>query len=718
MMRVPMPSPLPDPAPDPAPPAATVRPRAKRRWLRWLFGTLLTIVLLVVAAPHAIALDAVRAEVEGALRTRLGTEVHIGRMGFSWFRGVAITEFTIHNPPAWPRQGPALHWQRAALAVRLLPLLRGEVYVDGRLDGLAVTLDQQGHGITNLQAIAAAAAAAPDDPTEPRDPADDEPSRGRRTRSTTWRAVHCNLQLDGATFEVRRDGERLDAITDLRGTVRKGIGNDVLACYLDGALRPLAADAPAGSVHAELKVDLRTFDSDLDANATGLDLQRYGPLAAAALPADTRIAGVLRGKVSGTRRGSVLALDGDLALADASLTGPAVGGLDLRGALWTCRPALRTDGTSSDTSGFRLDTGFLQLRGTAATAPGAASFAWSLDVDALSRGGELLPAWLRGSGARAHGTLDVPSDVLTGAEPAAVTALRAAARLEVPTAEPYGFALRAGTAEAVLQDGRLQVRALEPTRLAEGPLQFECRCDLADPGAAATTLTMRWQQGQLAASAAPALRWFVPLFAGLDSSGAALRGRCDFEATLAGPGRPGHDENWLQWLDRWHGDGRIAVRDGAVTPAAALAPLLQPLGPLAVGSVTGMRLGDGDALAIESFEAPFRFAQGAITTTTGKWLAKGRAIGVSGKVYLDGRLDYGFDLTALLRGHRDGDRVLAALGGQFPPARLLGTVGTPTLALPDFAAALQKLAERELQQRGQDLLKKELEDLLRKSKRR
>ena len=87
---------------------------------------------------------------------------------------------------------------------------------------------------------------------------------------------------------------------------------------------------------------------------------------------------------------------------------------------------------------------------------------------------------------------------------------------------------------------------------------------------------------------------------------------------------------------------------------------------------------------------------------------------MSGSVGLAGALDYELDLTALLRGHRDGERVLALLSGALPPAAIQGSLDAPKLQLPAIDVVLQRALENELKQQGGGLLKKALDDLLKR----
>ena len=74
------------------------------------------------------------------------------------------------------------------------------------------------------------------------------------------------------------------------------------------------------------------------------------------------------------------------------------------------------------------------------------------------------------------------------------------------------------------------------------------------------------------------------------------------------------------------------------------------------------------------------------------------------------------DFASLLKGHKDGEKVLAALGGKLPGAKLGGTVDAPQLGLPEVGDLATKL----LEQQGKHLLeggiKKGLEGLFGRKK--
>jgi hypothetical protein len=157
----------------------------------------------------------------------------------------------------------------------------------------------------------------------------------------------------------------------------------------------------------------------------------------------------------------------------------------------------------------------------------------------------------------------------------------------------------------------------------------------------------------------------------------------------------------------------VGLRQAGIEPAPALQGLLQPLAGLP-GMATA--LGEGGRLAIDDLQTEFTLRRGSLQNKLGHWTSKGRTIGLSGTTRLDGTLDHAFDFSDLLRGHRDGERVLAALGGKLPAARLDGTLTQPRLGLPDLAQVARDALKGDLGKQAGELLQRGIEDLLKKQK--
>ena len=262
-----------------------------------------------------------------------------------------------------------------------------------------------------------------------------------------------------------------------------------------------------------------------------------------------------------------------------------------------------------------------------------------------------------------------------------------------------------------LRGGRLEVTTTQDSKLNRGPLTATLTAEFGDAGRRPATLRLAWTDGQLGAPATGLLRHLVPLLTGLDAEAADLRGIGELQFEATGPSAFAPGQNWLQLLDDWSADGHLALRETSFAPAPALRGLLQPLGAALGDAAT---LGDGNRLAIDAFRCEFRMDKGHVTTKLGEWLAHGQKIGLKSSVGLDGKLACDIDFSGLLAAHKDGARVLAALGGSLPAANLGGTLDAPTLGLPDLAAAVRQAATKELEKKGGDLLKRGLDELLKR----
>jgi len=731
------PEPTPKAPPSPPPHAP---PKPRRRWLRRLFFAALALALLLAAAPHALGLDAVRTRVAAAIGEQLGVPCRIDRLGFSWFTGVAAEGLELGNPPGFPTDHPLLHLRRCDGDLGLANLLRGRFDLSGAITGLHLVVDQRADGSTNVEALGRHAnrsgSGGPGSGSGTGSSSDPSSGRGKiEIRGAENLAnLRLSLQLHEATLELRRDGQPLEALTELTCTVQKPFGSQKLTLDLDTRLRPLAAGDLPGRLTARLDADLGTQEVLALLTAAGLDLQRFRPLVDAFAPGRlAALAGVANGTLTAQLRGDELHTNGDLAVDRPRLAGPAFGPLALTAPRWQLRPTLRLapaagGGWQIAGEDFRLSLGFAELRFAGATAtkellrdrPGLGLQADFAVEDVLGMLPDR-PDWLS-----AGGRLTVAI-----AAPAARLEDLATLRLEdvaatIRTAKGSTFALAAagialeGTAvHGVLQGGEFTLDVLGPPPEGAPPegappaknSAAGLRVDLRRGQRLATQLGVSVRDRPVQGSAAELLRYAVPLLAGLDAGTADFRGRADLEVALRGPLLRLGAQNWLQLLDEWSGEGNVGLREASVTPGAALRGLLQPLGALPGLEVA---LGDAGRLAIDSFSAPWTLHNGTLQTKASRWLAKGKAIGLSGTVHLDGTLDYGFDLSALLQGHRDGERVLAALGGRLPEARLTGTFAAPRLGLPDLAKTARTLLEQDLEAKGWQLLQKTLEGLKKK----
>ncbi|MEO6596793.1 MAG: hypothetical protein ABIP94_18760, partial [Planctomycetota bacterium] len=603
---------------------------------------------------------------------------------------------------------------------------RGRFDLTGSIDGLQVFVEQYDDGTTNLGALFGQASVE----AGRKPPAGGRPEP--RDSKLDLAGVRFDLQLRDATIEIRRSTQLLESLSEVTCRAQKGFGSQRIAIDLDTKLRPIATAGQPGRLGVKLDLDVQSERHEAMISTAGLDLQRYAPLVDVFMPGQlSALAGIANGTLRLEGRGkSDLTVDGDLSIVGPRLAGPLLRDMDLRGERWLLTPvlSLRLDAANGpkalDTQRFAVDLGWLRVRGLDATAAqpvlGSAqgiAFAYDLDVDVLASFGGPMPEWLRGTGSKVTGEIGVPwPGDATGTGSAfdvdrLMTTSTATVRLAASGLTAAGFELRNLKGSGELRGGAFQFSTAEPTTLNQGGLTVGVRTDLNDLARLPATLTLRWNGGQLQPAASEVLRLVVPMLAGLDANTAQLSGLCDLEFSFTGPSLRRADQNWLQLLDEWVGSGAIGLRNAAVTPSPALSGLLAPLGQLAGA---GAQLGDGGRLAIDSFVAPFTMRRGSLATRAGRWLAKGKEIGLSGTVRFDGSLDYGFDFSALLRGHRDGERVLTALGGKLPAARLTGSLTAPSLGLPEVGDLLQKGVQKELETRGRDVLQRELDKLLKR----
>lgn len=672
-------------------------------------------VTLVLLAPHVVAFDFVRTKIESELSAQLGAPCHIGRLGFSWFTGAAVRDLRIDNPDGFPSERPALQLRRAAGDFGLWSLWRGNFVLTGELDGCEVFVEQRADGKTNFEAIGGAhdvhtGGGSGGGPAEPE--SDD-------VRSLLGR-LRLDLQVRDARIEIRRDGQLLEAMRGLACTVRKELGASQLHLDFDAQLAPLQPGGADGRLGTKLQCDLDTKTVDGVLTASGVVLQRYAPLLQSLAPGQlTQCEGTVNGTVRIRGGAAGVQLGGELVVAAPRFAGPALRGMTIHGERWSLTPELsaQSEGehTTCDLSRCALDLGWLRLRGapSPASAPaGTVRLQGELDVAAMAAFGGPMPTWLRDGGSKLALDVDVPAAVLRGefdVQPL-LGQLAATARFDASKLQAFGLTARGLALSGALRDGTLTLQLGDGASLDGGSLALSATASLTSDAPA--QLQLRWRNGELRGPVTQGLRYVVPLFAGLDADTTALQGRLDFGASLQGPLRPRANETWLQWLDRWAGNGDVALRQVAFAPAPQLGTLLQPVGAAFGPAATLGRTQNGKALlAIDELKAPFRFAAGAITLQATQWLAQGKRIGLSGSTRLDGTLDFGFDVSDLLRGHRDGDRALKALGGSLPPASLRGTVNAPALALPDLQGVLERVLKNEVLEQGAGLLQRELERL-------
>jgi len=659
-------------------------PPRRRRALRLSAAAVGALVVLVLVTPTVLSFGLLRGIVDDQLSQALRGEASVESASFGWWSGLQIEGLQVANPPGFPTDRPAVRMQSLAADVSLGALLFGALEAEGEIVGLEVQVEQRADGASNLQQLVASSgdsgSPAPQAPKEEEsDPA----------------PFALDFHLRDSAVTIRREGEVLEALTELTCHAKSASDSDEVDVEASGTLR-------AGDLAVALAIDPVAETTRAELTAHGLDLATWRPLLDALMPGQFEaLAGKVDGDVSARlHSGDQLELEGDLLVGGPRIAGPVVQGMDLRSEQWRISPALTLGaGASSDidASSFAVDLEWLQIRGDPATRQGRVAMRYDVDVATLAEFGGPMPALLKGSGTTLAGTVDVPSKDLPTDLAGWVQAIAATADLRVRAMDVGGFALRDLGLDLDVDRGALRLTTTPEAKLDGGALAIRVGVDLNDMGSLPLDASIQWQGGRLTGGATESLRYVAPMFAGLKSGLAEVLGDVELDVSFSGPARKADDENWLTWLDAWSGDGSLGLANASFAPSSGLEGLLQPLG--ALGARFAPIAKDGK-LTVDSLVAPFSLRKGKLATRGAKWLAAGKEIGLEGFVGLDGVVDYALDFAPLLRGHKDGERVLAALGGKLQGARLTGDIHDPKLKLPELGDVATKL----LEQQGKQLL--------------
>lgn len=662
------------------------------------------LLLLILLTPYALSLGYLRSTVEQQLSTNLHGKATVEDVSFGWLSGLQMQGLRIENPPGFTSERPAMTMKSMAADVALTSLLFGTLSANGEIVGLEIFVEQNADGSTNLQKLASEGAAEAGEGGEPGiEEEQQQPGNGN--------GFALDFHLRDCAVTIRREGEILEALTGFNCHAKSASDSDEIDVEAAGKLR-------AGDLSVLLKLDPGTETTDARLTTHGLDLAAWSPLVESFLPDQlTALAGKVDGDITARlHSGDQVELAGELIVANPRIAGPIVQGMDLQSKQWKITPALvlGTGASSSiDASSFAIDLDWLHVKGRPVTADGKVALGYDIDIARLAEFGGPMPEMLKGSGSILTGELNVPTKELPTDAAGWAQAIGANANLKITALDVIGFALRDIGVDLAMQAGKLQLSTTPTTKLDGGALVASIGVDLNDFAKMPTTASLKWDGGKLTGGATQTLRYVVPMFTGLESDVTQILGDVNLDLSFAGPAMKADGDTWLGWLDAWSGDGSLGLANTAFAPSQELQGLLQPLGPL---SSKLAPIAEGGKLKIDSFSAPFSFAEGLVTTKSAQWMAAGKKIGLNGSVSFDGKVDYTMDFASLLKGHKDGEKVLAALGGKLPGAKLAGTVDAPQLGLPEVGDLATKL----LEQQGKELLeggiKKGLEGLFGRKK--
>lgn len=704
---------------SPAPPAPR-RPRLRLLKLLVILGAV--VVLIALAVPWVVSSEMVRARVTRSLSRALGTKVDLN-YDLGWLSGLTMTRCRVANPPGFPDRSPMLSLRRFHGAVSLLPLLRGRLDVKGKIDGLEVRVHQRADGAVNLAALGRSRVGSHERRETGGDRREKDAPAGPASGSAPdLSSVRLDLQAQNCLVEIvdERQGV-LESMRDMNLRITKSYGSSDVRVELAAALTPPEEGSEPGRL--ELKVDADATQSRPLVARMRLErmrLERYRPLVAAVLPEQPldELAGVAEGTLTAhvdlpRRR---VELTGRLEVREPRVAGPLVSGMRLRAPSWTIAPNLRADFTDErapklETSGLLVDLGFARLEGMPPAAAkeltrGKPSLGlrFALDLGALGELGGPIPEVLRGKQGQVAGHLAMVVD-REAFDPEKLRArigdmVDAAATVAIPELELEGVPLRDCKGKLGLHGGEMTLET--GARLSGGALTVGLATDLREWERLPARVQVRWSEGRLGKDAVKALRYVLPLLAGLGAEEAvALEGKIGASFKASGPLLAQTGQKKLEWLAQWTGEGAYDVSEGRL----ALAGPLQQL----------TRLSDGSgSLPFRKIDGRFRLSKGFFATTVTKLDREARRLGLRGKTGLDGSIDYVLDLTDELRRHKDGAKVLELLGDAPPLARLTGTLDAPRLEMPDLAELFQKAAEQALKKGLQKAVEKGLENSLKK----
>ena len=708
---------------EPTSPSPDASPR-RRRWRRIVWIAAAVIVVLLLALPTILSLGIARSQAQRIASDALGTEVTLGSLGFGWTGRIDLTALSIAQPAGFDAAEPLLELDRVDADVALASLLSGSVGLSGTVRGARLVVIQNAAGSTNLQALGKRSDGepAPEPVPEPEPPAGG--SGGGSLDN-----VRLNLELVDAEIRIRHaERGELETLSNVRAKLSKAFGGDQLQLTFDAELAHGEAASDRGHIRVEAGVEARA-DAPIDVrlDVAGVDLARYRPLVdgvfgagaldhlAGQVAADVRVTGVPSDRLTAAGRIEVESPD---------LGGTLTKGLRLTAPRWSLQTDVSgtvpsgTGPIDADLSGLAVDLGFFRLAGEKTDA-GRAAFTFGVDVAALAGEDGPVPAMLAGTGTRLDGRIGLPLTTELGSMQLGdlIGALFVDATLTVDRLEYAEQALTGLGLDLDLDGGTARIGA-STGRLAGGALTFAVEADAAALRDGKVSVDLGVEGAKLAGAAVEALRYAVPLFAGLDAEravAARFEALGDARLSAAGTLAPAEGQGVLEWLGGFTGNGSVALREGGFVPAPGVASLTGLLAQMAPKAVAGGG-GGGSRLLFDSIGTSFELGGGVVRSDTSDLSVGGAKLALVGTTSLGGALDHTLDLRGLLRGHRDGELVLRYLGDQPLGARIAGTLTAPKLALPDLQDLIKQALTKAVETEGQNALRDLLEKATGKKK--
>ena len=689
---------------SPAPPP---HKRRLRRLAKFLAIGVFVLGAIVLLTPVVLSMDWARKALERRAGEVLGVQVRIDGYSFNWLSGFRIHGVRIENPTGFRQDRPLLAFDEARGDISLLSLLTHHgIDASASLDGLKIHLEELTDGRSNLGVLFGTVRGRKEEELEE---GGAPSSRRARLEGLDLSALRLQVRLADASIEIVRSGTVIESLRVATARISKEFGDSDLRLETTVDLLDPGSGQPSGRLEAALDLDA-SLQRPLTARFTSqnLELGRYSSLIASL--ADPGAVTAIEGTVNGTVLARVSSpenfeFSGTLTVDGLRLAGGWFAGMDIVSDHWILGPNLvvsLADGRPAvvETEAFFVDTGFCTLRGVAGGSPGNLALEYAVDLQALASFGGPIPAEFAGSGARVRGRIEVPLKAgMAGALETLIAAVRHDGAVQLDRLVWKGVEFESVDAKMDLSRGVLRLTTGPSARINGGPLSLSAEATLGDLSSLPFQASFKLQESELQGDLLQVLAYAIPLLGGLgDTTGARFEGKLSLTGTLRGPALPEDGEHWLEWLNHWTGSGDLELRSASLALAPSLASFLE---------ATGNR----GNLAVDSYRAHYSIRDGAVATNLAKLSTKGKQIGFSGTTTLDGRIDYWLDVSGLLASHRDGEKVLRALGGKMPPGRLAGTLASPTIALPDIAELFQTAGVDILQERALEELNRTLNKL-------
>ena len=272
-----------------------------------------------------------------------------------------------------------------------------------------------------------------------------------------------------------------------------------------------------------------------------------------------------------------------------------------------------------------------------------------------------------------------------------LAAIDFAADLQLPRVNFLENEIRSLPLSVSVEEGRVFAKAGEGAQLNRGGLSLDLSWDPRDD--APLDFRLALTDGSVGSSWTPALRYAVPLLAGLrvdrldDLATIQFRSGIDLVLAMSGPTAMGEGQGWLDLLNRWTGDGSLELADGVFTPSSQFAQLQE-------------WIGEERELRFEKIDTSFELAKGLLSTRQLDYSRGDKTFGLSGNTNLSGDLDWKISLKPWLERSKRGQQILTVM--KAPVVPLEGNLTSPSVLLPDLQQMLLNSGRGLLDQFGKD----------------